>query len=170
MSTKVFINVDGKEYVKASAMADRWDCKPRTITEWCQRGKIPGAFKVGNRLWYLPEDSIRPLTDTMIRNMLLLVLKLKNDLSYVINYEELGVEPKEVERIYHYLMELKYVARITDDTEDFKIAKCIVVTDKGMQMIEKLPESTRDKVDIAKLIREWLPTVLELVLICKPAA
>lgn len=46
-------------YVKAEAMAERWDVSVRQVQLLCQNGKIEGASKFGN-VWAIPEGTPKP--------------------------------------------------------------------------------------------------------------
>lgn len=40
-------------------MANIWNVTERTVTKFCNAGKIPGAKKVG-KSWQIPDDAIKP--------------------------------------------------------------------------------------------------------------
>lgn len=40
-------------------IAIEWEVPIRTVNDWCKKGKIPGAIKVG-RDWQIPNDAVRP--------------------------------------------------------------------------------------------------------------
>ena len=40
-------------------IAIEWEVPIRTVNDWCKKGKIPGAIKVG-RDWQIPDDAVRP--------------------------------------------------------------------------------------------------------------
>jgi len=46
-------------YVKAEAMAERWNVSVRQVQLLCQNGKIEGASKFGN-VWAIPENTPKP--------------------------------------------------------------------------------------------------------------
>jgi excisionase family DNA binding protein len=39
-------------------VAERWGVAEQTVTAACRRGRIPGAFKVGGKLWLIPRASV----------------------------------------------------------------------------------------------------------------
>lgn len=49
------------DFVGTTSMAERWGCKPSTITKWCREGKIKGAEqdKPGSP-WRIPVDAQCP--------------------------------------------------------------------------------------------------------------
>lgn len=47
------------EYVTVSRMAQKWGISDRSVRNYCEKGRIPGAKLIG-KLWYLPEDSCKP--------------------------------------------------------------------------------------------------------------
>ena len=46
-------------YVKAEAMAERWNVSIRQVQLLCQNGKIEGASKFGNA-WAIPDNTPKP--------------------------------------------------------------------------------------------------------------
>ena len=40
-------------------IASEWEVPVRTVNDWCKKGKILGAVKVG-RDWQIPNDAVRP--------------------------------------------------------------------------------------------------------------
>lgn len=40
-------------------IAKKWDVAERTVTAFCNSGKIPGAIKVG-KSWQIPDDAEKP--------------------------------------------------------------------------------------------------------------
>lgn len=47
-------------YLSVIQMAKKWNLSERTVRNYCQNGKIPGAFLVG-KTWSIPDDASRPL-------------------------------------------------------------------------------------------------------------
>lgn len=47
-------------YLSVSQMAKKWNISERSVRNYCQNGKIPGAFLVG-KTWSIPDDVSRPL-------------------------------------------------------------------------------------------------------------
>ena len=43
------------DYVTAYKLAKEWSIPEETIADWCQQGRVPGAFKNAN-LWLIPRD------------------------------------------------------------------------------------------------------------------
>jgi hypothetical protein len=49
----------GLDYLTAKETAEKWDITPRRVAYFCEGGRIPGAFKLGN-LWLIPKDAEKP--------------------------------------------------------------------------------------------------------------
>ena len=41
-------------------IATEWEISERTVSDWCKKGKIPGAVKV-ERFWQIPDDAEKPV-------------------------------------------------------------------------------------------------------------
>ncbi len=47
------------KYISSKELADKWEMSERSIRNYCQQGKIHGAFLVG-KTWSIPEDAKKP--------------------------------------------------------------------------------------------------------------
>ena len=47
------------EYISPKETAVKWDVKVRQVTKYCELGRIPGVYKVGNN-WIIPADAKKP--------------------------------------------------------------------------------------------------------------
>ena len=52
-------NRNGKQYVEAKGMLNRWKCSYVSLYGWLKQGKIEGAVKY-NGHWYIPVDAKCP--------------------------------------------------------------------------------------------------------------
>lgn len=48
------------KYLSVSEIAKKWGLSERTIRNYCNKGKINGAFMIG-KTWNIPEDSLNPV-------------------------------------------------------------------------------------------------------------
>lgn len=48
------------EYLSVKQIAEKWNVSDRSVRNYCQAGKVPGAFLVG-KTWSIPEDAEKPL-------------------------------------------------------------------------------------------------------------
>ena len=50
----------GMENVLSVAdVAARYDVTPRTVRRWCRQGRLPGAVRVGARVWAIPSEALK---------------------------------------------------------------------------------------------------------------
>ena len=47
------------EYLSVGKMAEKWGISQRSVRNYCAKGRIAGAKRIG-KIWYLPEDAQKP--------------------------------------------------------------------------------------------------------------
>ena len=47
------------QYLSVKEMAVKWRISERTVRNYCNQGRVPGAFLTG-KVWNIPEDAIKP--------------------------------------------------------------------------------------------------------------
>lgn len=62
------------KYLSVKEMAKLWNVSERTIRNYCQHNKIPGAFLTG-KSWNIPEDALLPSKNKVTDNKLLNILQ-----------------------------------------------------------------------------------------------
>lgn len=50
-----------QNFKPVQAFSEKWGISVRRISQLCQDGRIPGAYKPSNRLWLIPADADKPL-------------------------------------------------------------------------------------------------------------
>jgi len=50
-------NRDHNNLLSAPEAAAALNCHPSLVRRYCQQGRLPGAFKIGNR-WVIPRDAL----------------------------------------------------------------------------------------------------------------
>ena len=53
------------DYVSTAVIAARWGVKARQVALLCEKGRIPGAYKVG-REWIIPAEAEKPVDSRII--------------------------------------------------------------------------------------------------------
>lgn len=52
--------MDMDQFVNASEAARRLGTSPQKLSDWCRRGRVPGAVKFAN-MWIMPVDSLEKI-------------------------------------------------------------------------------------------------------------
>lgn len=82
--------------------ATRNNVSESTVQGYCKKGRIEGAVKVAG-IWVIPDDSIKPLADKQIRQMLLSLLLLKNAISAHPDFTSAGCGESDIPKFFKYL-------------------------------------------------------------------
>ena len=86
------------KYISSSEIAKKWNISERSVRNYCNSGRIPGAFLDGKK-WMIPIDSIKPQRDQRHSN-------IKSSLYDILKREK---ESKIKGGIYHKLqIEMTY--------------------------------------------------------------
>ena len=46
------------DMLSVADVATRYDVTPRTVRRWCRRGLLPGAARIGERVWAIPSEAL----------------------------------------------------------------------------------------------------------------
>ncbi len=126
------IIVENKKYMSAKCAAEIWKLNPSTVRDYCRNKKIPDAFKVSDRNWYIPIDSIKPLSDSEIHKLLVLTLQLKNRPSLEIDWAVLDFDTAVIIPVYTNLYKLGYI-ELLPKCQPAELPYKIVLTQKGLE-------------------------------------
>lgn len=147
------------KYFTTKEAAIQWKVTPRTVAKYCRKGLLPKAFKRSN-VWYIPENSIKPLSKREIDNAIIMIFKF---------YNEMGLEEgklsdevqKHLPEIYPalvYLEQLGYIHQVKDIDKDIDIRN-ILITDKGYQTIGKKIEIIIEVPEMIELITSIIKAI-----------
>lgn len=152
------IELNGKKYMNTKTAAGAWNLKPATVSAYCKEGKICNAVKYLEERWYMPIDTVKPLSNDEIRRFLILTLQLKNKPSLEIDWAIFPSDYSSVELIYRHLVFRNMIENF--DIQDKKhIPYEVVLTQKGMEIATS---GNRGKIaDFGTALKEWLPTIIE---------
>ena len=132
---------NGKRYVTSKVMAEIWDMKARNVAEYCRDHMVMGAFKDSSKRWVIPVDAKKPLNKSVIEKVLWLVLQLKNNPSYQIDYSVLDVKSDDIAGTFDYLAALSLIEPF-EKCEAAEIPYKALLTQAGMEVIRKAGEAS----------------------------
>jgi|GEM_PF-881605 hypothetical protein len=152
------IEIHGNKYGDTSDFAKSWNLSKGTISKYCNEGKIPGAQQIKRR-WHIPENAIKPLTESEIKKVLILTLKLKNNPKDKIDFSTIDVKPKDIDIMYKYLENLNYIMPI-EGIPTKRLPYDVIVSDKGFILLESSVKQANSKADNTKYIADWVKVIL----------
>lgn len=79
MKRNSILEIDSKKYISSRIACEVWGLSQNTVAKYCRSGRIKNCFKGAHNQWYIPIDTVRPLSDIEIHRLLFLTLQLKND-------------------------------------------------------------------------------------------
>lgn len=114
------------KYLSVEAKSKEWNLSARSVRNYCNQGRIPGAVLNG-KVWMIPEEAVKPFSTYSVANRTLL--------SWLKEEKELRIPG----RIYHYLqVEMTYNSnhiegsKLTEDqTRQIFETKTILVRDEN---------------------------------------
>ena len=157
MEAPRMIEINGEKYISTKTAADLWNLKPRTVADYCSRGRIIKAFKNGKNGWYIHIDEIKPLSNLQIHQLLVLTIQLKNNPKLLIDWETFVFDDNAIDNVYKKLVSMNYVMPYT--IKDAKrIPYEVVLTQTGLEMAttfhkQKIP-------DFSTTVSQWLPVLI----------
>ncbi len=157
--TKPVIEIDGKRYMNTKTAADLWGIKQKTVADYCKTKKIARAWKVSNKIWYIPVDTIKPLTNTQIHQLLVLTLQLKNKPSLEIDWSVCQVDRSAIKQIYAYLLEQEFIESLPTCSAE-RIPYEIVLTSKGLDAATKFQDKRIP--GFSEALTTWIPIVIDI--------
>lgn len=168
MANKPQPDVNGapQQDVSTKELAQRWHVSPGTVAKYCKEGKIPGAMKLPDNHWAIPANTPKPPTDAALRKMLFLTLQLKNNPSFGIDYDALGVEPAHLPEAYRYLADLHLLTLPDPLCEADRIPYAAVLTPRGLRLLQGNSEKTALPTGtdtLQKAVLSWGPPIIQLI-------
>ncbi len=143
------------------AAARLWGISPRTVARYCREQRVPGAFKDSGGRWCIPVDAIRPLTDSTLRDILILTLHLQANPDYSIDYRKLGIKPRELPQAYWHLVQLGHIREFDNNLPPEKLPYRVKLTNKGIECATQ--GQGKEKADPAELLRKWGPAIAAII-------
>lgn len=156
------IEVNGERYANTKIMSQLWNVSQQDVRYYCNKEKIPGVIRVGKNRIYIPINSKKPLTENPIKQLLFLVLQLKNNPKFEIDWNALELQPDTIYETYKILEQLGYVKHFerTDKMSDSKIPYIVELTEQGLQFA--LSQKEKKEIDWKELFISIMPCVFEL--------
>lgn len=159
MEAPRIITVDGKKYMSTKTAADIWRLKPRTVSDYCNSGKIINKFKNGRYGWYIDINEIRPLSVYEIRRFLILTLTLKNNPEYEIDWDSFDYDNSAIEVIYKNLVGMGYIYPFSIENKQ-KIPYEVNLTPQGLDLVTSYKQPK--KPNYSEIVGKWLPIMISL--------
>lgn len=143
-------------------MVQLWNVSQQDVRYHCNKEKIPGVIRVGKNRIYIPINSKKPLTESQIKRLLFLVLQLKNNPKFEIDWNALELKQNEVYETYKTLEQLGYVKHFETKGKmsDSDIPYIAELTEKGMEFT--FSQNKKKQIDWKGLFISIVPCVFEL--------
>ena len=156
------IEINEKKYMNTKTAANLWNVRQSTVSDYCKTGKIKGAIRLDNRSWGIPIDAHKPLPDSSIKKLLLLVLQLKNNPTLDIDWTVIELQNKDIESTYKNLVALEYIKdfQVNGDEPLTRIPYNVQLTQKGIDFISNNKEKTN--FDWTAFLIKTVPAILEI--------
>ena len=148
---KTGFEINGRRYVTTDVIADIWGVKRATATEYCRAEIVLGAIKDSSGRWMIPVDTPKPLGKTVIKNVLCLVLQLKNDSNIKIDYDNVGVKAEDLPSAFEYVEKLKLIESIPEGCPAEEIPYKVQLTREGMKLALEPAKKSKDKPESANI-------------------
>lgn len=150
-----------KEYMTTAEAAELWEVKSETVADYCQKGRIRGATKVGGK-WQIPRDAVKPQSKLTIKRILQFIAYLQTDESVDSEYIENDLDKSRLESALKYLSDYGYI-EIAGAT---KLKDC-KITYVGVNIISKTVSTDRKrKSDSRKKLYENFKEAIEVISKC----
>lgn len=94
--------------MKTAEAAEKWNCTPKDVAQWCKQGLIPGAEKPSGpsavRPWAIPDDAKRPIDRRLQREIIWRIIERKNDPGTHVDLTAWGIADEDVPGCLHAMM------------------------------------------------------------------
>lgn len=158
MGSNPIIEVAGKKYICTKLVAETWGIGQGTVANYCRTGRIKDCWKDSRKRWFIPVDTIKPLSDTEVQHLLFLVLQLKNDPTLEIDWSMFTFDTTIVDLIYSNLVYEGYLKPFHIQEKE-RIPYEVVLTQKGLEAA--LPrKQSKPNVSFSNAIEHWGPIVI----------
>lgn len=136
--------INGKRYVTTKTIVGFWDVKQSLAAKYCRDGLVPGAEKDTSGRWIIPIEAKKPLHKSAVTKVLWLVLQLKNEPAYHIDYSVLGIAPQNLRDAFTYLENIQLVKELPEALPADRLPYEAQLTTKGLEWVQDL-QSARQK-------------------------
>jgi len=139
-----------EQYVNTKVISETWGISQRKVTKYCREKLIPKAYKdKKSKTWQIPYNSIKPLENKELIQLLFLMLKIQNYLVIDSNYiNEAQKSFQDMSPAIKYLENFGYI-RFKDN--DNKLNN-IIFTDKSYDAINRGRTITINSKEIFQII------------------
>ena len=160
---KSIIDINGRTYMNIKSAAERWNLSASTVRKYCREGRIQDCIKLNERIWYINFNSIKPLSEQDVHQILVLSLQLKNDPSLEIEWNTFNFVESAVRIVYQQLFIEGYIREITSE-DDRRIPYDVILTQKGMDAATNFKKN--ESRNYSDIITRWGPVIIGLSQFC----
>lgn len=169
MAKQNYIKVQDNFYANVNVTAENWNLKPATVRGYCNEKKIPNCFKDDKGKWWIPVDSIKPLSTENIKQILFLTLQLKNNPRIPIDWSVFDFDTNNLRKVYEYLAVEEYIENF-DIEQTERLPYDIVLTAKGLNLIFSSKKvSTQSMQETLNICIPLISNIMKLGLIAAEA-
>lgn len=158
MAVQSVIVVQGKKYISSKTASKIWGLSQKTIAKYCREKRIRDCFKGAYNCWYISIDTIKPLSDNEVHQILCLTLQLKNDPSFVVDWSPFDFDISLIELIYQNLADEGYLKPFHINSKE-RIPYEVILTQKGFHTALPLKKQ-KSEISFPDLITQWAPTII----------
>lgn len=112
--------------------ADKWNCKPRWVSDRCNENMIPSATKIRGK-WDIPEDAEKP--PCAVGKAVSILENLQEIISGNKVYLFSPSSRENSEKVIRYLSREGFVSQIKDTDEIDAVVQQITITKRGVELI-----------------------------------
>lgn len=155
MKRNSILEINSKKYISSRIACEVWGLSQNTVAKYCRSGRIKNCFKGAHNQWYIPIDTVRPLSDIEIHRLLFLTLQLP---TLEIDWSTFDFDTSLIDLIYSNLVFEGYLKPFKINNKE-SIPYQVILTQKGLNIA--LPRKSK-KADITfpSSIAQWLPTII----------
>lgn len=156
------IEVNGEKYANTKIMAQLWNVTTQCVRDYCKQEKISGIIRIGKNRIFVPINSRKPLQEKQTKRLLFLVLQLKNNPNFEIDWNALELAQDEIYEAYKILEQSGYVKYFEKDEKkpESEIPYIVELTEKGMQ--SALSHKEKKEINWTEFFVSIIPCVFEL--------
>jgi hypothetical protein len=156
------VEIDKKHYGETSEFAKLWGVSPKTVAKYCNDKKIDGAKKIKGK-WCIPLNTTKPISESEIRRILILTLKLKNNPTVKIDFTKFEIKQKDIVNVYKHLEKLNYILTV-ENIPTKRLPFDVTISEKGFDLIENANiKEEKESGNNAKYIADWVKTIISLI-------
>lgn len=161
----------GRDMLSIEA-ASRWNLSEKAVLKAIKENRIRHFVNAEGEI-IIPDDEIRPLKLCTVQSFLWIVLRFKNDCSWMPDASTVtDIQANQLSSVFKQLVYRKYLDQISGNEPVENCFRCCRVTELGLQLINKqlLPGSWIKKSfvesalgSIWNLLLEKIPSIIGIV-------